>query len=203
MTPVVLLHGGGDNSQGLIDTFWDLGEPFTVIAWDREPTIPMSYELMTADTLQRLTQIGPAHLIGHSDGGIIALMLAAHHPEVVRSITVFGANYHHRGVRPEMLPSVAGITDPYEHALVTMWLTSPQMTVAELSQISCPALVAVGEVEPILDEHTHSLANAIPHSQLWVVEGADHDLPKDGRFRELVRNKVREFLLTQPERSTT
>lgn len=194
MIPVVLLHGGGDNSEGLLNTFWDLGEQFTVIAWDREPSIPMSYEAMSADTKQRLSQIGPAHLIGHSDGGNIALMLAKESPELVRSIAVFGANYHYRGVRPELLPPVARITDPYEHALVTMWLTSPEMTVTDLSQIQCKALIAVGESEPILEEHTLSMARAIPGSELWVVQGADHDLPKDDRFRELVRNKVRAFL---------
>lgn len=193
MIPVVLLHGGGDNSDGLLNTFADLGQAFTVITWDREPTIPMSYEVMTSETAQRLQQIGPAHLVGHSDGGIIALMLAQEFPDLVRSIAVFGANYHHRGVRPELLPSVAGITDPYEHALVTMWLTSPEMTVADLARIQCKALVAVGESEPILEEHTHSLANAIAQSELWIVQGADHDLPKDQRYRDLVRTKVRAF----------
>ena len=194
MIPVVLLHGGGDNSEGLLNTFWDLGDPFSVITWDREPTVPMSYDIMAAETAARLEQIGPAHLIGHSDGGIIALLLAQSSPSLVRSITVFGANYHHRGVRPELLPSVAGITDPYEHALVTMWLTSPELTVADLAQIQCKALVAVGESEPILEEHTRSLAAAIRDSELWIVQGADHDLPKDVRFREIVRKKVREFL---------
>ena len=194
MTPLVLLHGGGDTSAGLLNTFFDFGQEYEVIAWDREPRIDISYEAMTADTADRLRDIGPAHLIGHSDGGNIALMLAIRAPELVRSISVFGANYHHRGLRPEMLPSTAGMTDPLERALVTMWLTSPTLTVADLSAITAPTLVAVGESEPIKPEHTASMAGAIPNSQLWIVEGADHDLPKDDRFRDVVRRKVREFL---------
>ena len=194
MIPVVLLHGGGDTSDGLLTTFFDLGSPFTVIAWDREPTLDISYEAMSADTAARLSQIGPAHLIGHSDGGIIALTLAMQSPELVRSITVFGANFHHNGVREDMVPSLNGITDPLERALVKMWLTSPKFSAKDLAQIQCPALIAVGEVEPITDEHTEAMARAIPHAQLWRVQGADHDLPKDRRFGDLVRGKVGEFL---------
>lgn len=194
MSAVVVLHGGGDTCEGLLNTFFDLGDEFTVIGWDREPTVDMSYESMAFDTRRRLLEIGPAHLIGHSDGGVIALILAMQSPDLVRSMTLFGANYHHRGVRSDMVPSLAGITDPLELALVRMWLTSPTFTVKDLSGIQCPTLIAVGEIEPITDEHTASMARAIPQAQLWQVAGADHDLPKDPRFAERVRERVREFL---------
>jgi pimeloyl-ACP methyl ester carboxylesterase len=63
----------------------------------------LSYQLMADDTaaiIQKL-KVGPVDVVGHSDGGNIALILARDHPELVRRVVVSGANL--RGWSSEML----------------------------------------------------------------------------------------------------
>ena len=36
----------------------------------------------------------PTHIIGHSDGGIIGLMVAIARPDLVKTLVAIGANYH-------------------------------------------------------------------------------------------------------------
>jgi pimeloyl-ACP methyl ester carboxylesterase len=221
---VLLLHGGMDHSDGMWNTFADLADTHRVLAFDRSGhgrslrRLPdgadYSYAAMVEQTVavleaaldrvdngrsangrgaDRGSRRG-AHLVGHSDGGNIALIVAIERPDLVGSITTFGANYHHRGVDPSVMdPSERPHNEQHAHTM-RMWLTSPTLTVADLGRISCPALIAVGENEPILWDHTRSMANAIQKSRLWRVEGADHDLPIDARFATIVRDTVRDHL---------
>jgi pimeloyl-ACP methyl ester carboxylesterase len=203
--PVVLLHGGMDSSTGLWNTFADLADSYRVIAFDRSghgqshSHLPdggdYDYEAMSAQTATLLRDVGPAHLIGHSDGGNIALMLGIREPQLVRSIVTFGANYHYRGIDPAVIdPHEVPHNEMHAHTL-RMWLTSPALTTGQLAQITCKALICVGESEPILPEHTRSLVNAIPSADLWHVPGATHDLPMERPVE--VRQKVRHFLTQQ------
>ena len=92
--PVVLVHGGWSDH-----TIWDLVAPelarsFTVIACDRRghgesprgrPATRRDQEDDVARLIERL-DLGPAHVVGTSFGGSIALGLAASRPDLVRDV---------------------------------------------------------------------------------------------------------------------
>jgi pimeloyl-ACP methyl ester carboxylesterase len=40
------------------------------------------------------------HLVGHSDGGNVALLVAMRRPDLVRRVVAIGANYHFEGLMP-------------------------------------------------------------------------------------------------------
>ena len=40
------------------------------------------------------------HLVGHSDGGNVALLVAMRRPDLVRRVVAIGANYHFKGLLP-------------------------------------------------------------------------------------------------------
>jgi pimeloyl-ACP methyl ester carboxylesterase len=101
-SPVLFLHGGlmfFDNAYAKQIHFF--AATHQVIGIDQRghghsPDGPwqLSYQMMADDTaavLQKL-KIGRVDVVGHSDGGNIALILARGHPDLVRRIVVSGAN---------------------------------------------------------------------------------------------------------------
>ncbi len=60
---------------------------------------PLSYTAMMEDTAALLKMLKLKHVdvVGFSDGGILALMLAVRHPELVRRLVISGVNIAPRG----------------------------------------------------------------------------------------------------------
>ena len=100
--PVVFLHGGlhhFDNSFAKQRD--DFALSHTVIGIDQrghghspDDARPFSYADMAEDTAEviRLLRLGTVDVVGHSDGGNVALRLARTHPELVRRLVISGAN---------------------------------------------------------------------------------------------------------------
>jgi pimeloyl-ACP methyl ester carboxylesterase len=87
---LLLLHGGGESGEQSFERQFDeFSEHHQILAPDqvgqgRTPDVPgaLSYTAMMEDTaalLQRLT-LRHVDVVGFSDGGVIALMLALRHP---------------------------------------------------------------------------------------------------------------------------
>jgi pimeloyl-ACP methyl ester carboxylesterase len=101
-SPIVFLHGGlhhFDNS--FARQRGDFAPTHTVIGIDQrghghspDDARPFSYDEMAEDTAAviRHLALGPVDVVGHSDGGNVALKLARAHPELVRRVVVSGAN---------------------------------------------------------------------------------------------------------------
>ncbi|MET3141113.1 UNVERIFIED_ORG: pimeloyl-ACP methyl ester carboxylesterase [Arthrobacter sp. UYEF10] len=114
-SPLLLLHGGLSNSDELLNSIGTgLAERFRVVAFDRrghgytaDTDADFHYADMATETVRVLEHVvgGPAHLVGWSDGGIVALILALKRPDLVHKLVVIGVNYHYDGVMPvEMDP---------------------------------------------------------------------------------------------------
>lgn len=192
--PLLLLHGGGDSIAGSFaqQIEW-LARDHRVIAPEQvgqghTPDIasPLSYSQMMEDTASLMQQLGvkEADVIGWSDGGNIALMLAARYPKLVHRVVISGANISPDGLRTpeieamraaarEAVPGQASIDDK----LNTLWLTSPtpdELSVGLLSTIRQPVLVMSGDHDVIRLEHTLQIYRALPHAELYVVPGTQH-----------------------------
>jgi pimeloyl-ACP methyl ester carboxylesterase len=97
---LLLLHGGaGSIPEKWISSF---SPRFQVIAMEQMghgrtadlTNRPFHYHDMADDTIElmRLLEIESAVVVGFSDGGIIALEMAIHHPDRVAKLAVSGAN---------------------------------------------------------------------------------------------------------------
>jgi pimeloyl-ACP methyl ester carboxylesterase len=89
---VVLTHGSVGNGPATWSALQPLAERFDLVVPNRggyPPNPPLSRIDFDeqADELAPLLADG-AHLVGHSYGGVISLLIAARHPESVRSLTV-------------------------------------------------------------------------------------------------------------------
>ena len=202
---VMLLHGGLENSDGLLGAIGPaLGAKFRLVAFDRrghgrtaDDDEPFHYESMADEVIGVINHLGvdPVHLVGWSDGGIVALAVASREPELISKMVVIGANFHVDGFMGlELDPSspfaamlardhAQRSPDGADHFGVVvqkssaLWATEPTMTVDELREISTPTLVLVGDDEPIPLDHTCTMYEALPNSQLAIVPGTSHALP--------------------------
>jgi len=218
---VVFLHGGLSSSASLVRVLGpSLSKRFALAAFDRrghgrtaDTEQPFSLDDMADETIAFLELLGRrVYLVGHSDGANVALLVALRRPDLLRRVVAVGANYHHDGLVPmeEFTPESDGFDefakqfakhspDGIEHAAVVvekfmhLVKTQPTMTVAQLATISVPVLVMAGDDDVARLDHTVSLYESIPASQLCVVSGASHAVLKE-HTNECVR-VIQRFLL--------
>lgn len=202
---VVLLHGGLSNSDVLMESIGrPIAEHHRVVTYDRrghgrtgDTAAPFHYDDMVAEAIGVLERVvgHPAHLVGWSDGGIVALLVALRRPDLVGKIVLIGANYHYDGVHevpeepwPELFGEMAesyGERSPDGPAhfpvVLDKWFpmiaSEPTLTVDELRAIEAPALVLSGDDDLVRLDHTCALYAALNNGQLAVVPGTSHALP--------------------------
>jgi pimeloyl-ACP methyl ester carboxylesterase len=151
----------------------------------RTPDIPgaLSYTAMMEDTaeLLRVLKLRNVDVVGFSDGGILGLMLAVRHPELVRRLVISGVNIAPEGLRPEDLEELRSTQSPkpktIDEKLAHLWFTSPteaELNLGLLANISQPVLLISGDRDAITLEHTLKIFHALPDAQLCVLPGTDH-----------------------------
>ncbi len=97
--PVVLVHSSASDYRIWMSQIRPLAAKYRVIAYSRRYHTPNPWRgdgsdysaALHAEDLAALLQslnLGPAHLVGHSAGGTIALLVARDHPQLVRSVVV-------------------------------------------------------------------------------------------------------------------
>jgi pimeloyl-ACP methyl ester carboxylesterase len=201
----VLLHGGMSHSGLLLDAFGEtLTERYRVVSFDRrgcgrtaDPGGPFHYADMATDTIGVLESVvgGAAHLIGWSDGGIIALFVALRRPDLVRRMVIIGTKVHHDAALPVDVdpdgPFFAMVRDDYAalspdgavhfddiaERFGVMLTTEPTMTPDDLVGITAPTLVMAGDDDSFRLDHTCAFYAALPAGRLAIVPGASHALP--------------------------
>jgi pimeloyl-ACP methyl ester carboxylesterase len=202
--PLLLLHGGLANSN-----YWGAVIPiftahrYEVIVADsrghgrstRTPQ-PYSYDLMADDVIALLDylKIDRTDLVGWSDGGIIGLDIAMHHPQRLRRLFAYGANSDPTGLTPDIDKSVtfnafiergrgeyhalSATPDDYSgflEQIQAMWAHQPNWTAEQLQHITVRTAIADGaHDEAILRAHTEYLARTIPHAKLVILDDASH-----------------------------
>ena len=198
--PVLVLHGGLSDSELLLDPLEPaLTDRFRVLAFDRrghgrtaDTDAPFHYDDMASETVAAIEALigGSAHLVGWSDGGIIALLVALRRPDLVRSLVLVGTNYHYDGTMPTGTDDgpprfiraryAERSPDGDDHFPVVMkksfamFATEPTLTTDDLRRISAPALVMAGDDDLATLAHTASLYESLPHGQLAVIPGSSH-----------------------------
>ncbi|MFI2780897.1 alpha/beta fold hydrolase [Streptomyces sp. ALB3] len=208
--PLILLHGGFCTNETWGELRTDLASGYRVHLPERRahghtPDVagPLSYQDMADDTEAFLeTVVGrPAHLVGWSDGGVVALLVAIARPDLVRKVVAVGANFRpaaecfaEPGMLDAMTPAGDGLAffrEMYEavapdgaghwpvvaEKMIDMWRTQPTLTRDDLGRVEAPVLVLVGDDDMMTLEHTTALYRAIPDAQLAVVPGASHLVP--------------------------
>jgi valacyclovir hydrolase len=223
--PLLLLHGG----LGTARLHWWKETPFfaercRVIAPDLRGygrsspprDFPLDfYERDAADmaALLRYTGLYPAHVLGWSDGAIVALVLAVTEPELVRTLVIVSgearilpqeregwrllvdtSKWSESALRrfieeqgPQNWPGIFDRLLAGYHAVLER--RGGEIISSRLHEIRCPTLIVHGEDDPIVPVvHAYEMAQRIPGAWLSVFPGCGHfpHREREEDFRERV-----------------
>jgi pimeloyl-ACP methyl ester carboxylesterase len=147
----------------------------------------ISYEMMADDfnALLDILKIDSAFVIGWSDGGINALLLALRHPKKVKKLASTGANLwpDATAIDPWLVKEMTAMVNTFRikngedrnrWKLTKMMVDQPNISLTQMKKITCPSLIIGGDHDVLLPTHTAAIAEAIPNSYLWVLPNSGH-----------------------------
>jgi pimeloyl-ACP methyl ester carboxylesterase len=227
---VVLLHHGLGSIKAWREQVPALVEAgYHVIAYDRwgyggsdaRPGLDLpTFTADISDLRKILAQLGVRQtaLVGHSDGGTIALYYATAYPDQVTSLVSIAAHIY---VEPKMEPGILGVQRAFEsdehfrtglryahgakyESVFTNWFTGWHRIESLswdmrpiLGQLRCPVLIVQGEEdEHAAPQHAKDIANAIPRAELWLIPNTGHMVPQEAA--NVFNSRLLQFL-RQPE----
>ena len=118
--PLLFLHGGTCDMSSFNGLLEILGETYRCIGLDSRGhgrstlgDAPLSYALLQQDVESLLVELNieSCHVIGHSDGGIVALRMAADHVSCIEKVVTIGAHWTTND--PEMKGAYADISPEF------------------------------------------------------------------------------------------
>jgi pimeloyl-ACP methyl ester carboxylesterase len=223
--PLLLLHGNSGSIENFMYQIPELSKHFKVIAIDSraqgrssDSDKEITYALMASDMSELIDKLnlGMVHIAGWSDGGNTGLELAFAHPEKVKKLIAFGANYTHETglaapdnvvmdakdpliVKTSMMiqrykGAIERISPNIKKKLADLTEKYPNFTLDQLKKIEIPVLIVAGDHDIINLDQTIALFTNLPQSQLFIVPGASHLAPAEQP--ELINSMVINFLKT-------
>ncbi len=179
--PFLLLHGNGETHEIFRPLLDLLAKDYTVYAPDsrchgQSGCGTLGYQEI-ADDIVGLIQHFCLHrpvLCGFSDGGIVGLLIAAQHPQLLSGLIACGANLNPNGLKARwrMLFRMAYTLNRDEK--LRLMLCQPQISHEMLEQIKIPSLIVAGSRDMIRTSHTKGIASAIPSANLRILPGECH-----------------------------
>jgi pimeloyl-ACP methyl ester carboxylesterase len=181
--PLILLHGNQEDFHIFDELIDVLKEDFMIYAIDSRNhgesgrSIDFSYNAMTQDVYQfiRHLKINKPHILGFSDGGIIALKLAILSPNLLSKVIVCGVNYKPKGLNKKIRKALKKEYQENMSPYIKLMLDEPKFKKSDLKSIPLKTLILVGDHDVIKPKHTLKLHNMIKRSKLIILENETHD----------------------------
>jgi len=216
-TPIVLIHGSTET--GLSE--WGdvaplLARTYRVIVPDcrghgrsTNPRRSYSFRAMAADTAALIGLLGTerAHVVGHSNGGNVALTVLLEHPNVVQTCVLEAANAY---ISPDLITREPTVFDPvrverddpsWRDRMVALhgslhgadyWrellkqtleelLREPNYRPDDLARVQRPTLVIQGELDAVNApaHHAQFIAQHLPEAEIWTPAGIGHTVHRE------------------------
>ena len=207
--PLILLHGGFGSISHFKNVIEPLSKKYRVIAMDSpgqgrsEQIDSMSYQIYSnyyAEFIDIL-KLDSVYVLGWSDGGNSAFILAYDRPDKVKKVIVSGANSDTDGyqdgdlemmksqsnpknisdeVRTKWVPAFLSKTpnkDNWEKSykqLYKMWVTKEVISDAHLSNIKSKFLIVYGDKDIMKLEHGLHIYKTIKGSEFCILPNTSH-----------------------------
>jgi pimeloyl-ACP methyl ester carboxylesterase len=203
--PLVLLHGNGGNIAYMKPQIEYFARKYKVIVMDCRGRgnselgkDSLTYIQMTKDIIAILNylHLDSTYVIGRSDGGIIALLMAIYYPDKVKKVAAFAANltpdttalypFFYQEVISDRKQADAMIAkkDTSQNWKVIQQRNrlmefQPHISADDLHKIKCPVLVLSTDRDIIREEHTLFIYRNISGANLCIFTGENHYITKN------------------------
>ena len=195
--PLLMIHGNGGSINAFKNNIAYFASKYKVIALDSrsqgksaDPSDSLSFEMMADDEAALLDEmhIDSAFVLGWSDGGINAILLAMRHPKKVIKLASTGANLwpdstaiipaawsaDKRRFNNTDILKLKSAKEKNDYKLFLLDWYQPNITLAELHAVRCPSLIIGGDHDLIRVEHTVQIYENIPKAYLWILPNSGH-----------------------------
>lgn len=189
--PLILIHGNGGSAKSLAEAASYLANDYTVYVIESrchgQSSDPgtINYDLMADDVAQFIGALNleRPYIMGHSDGGIVALTLAYRYPDMPGAIISCGANTEPSKMKPYFTIGVRINNIFHPDKLNDMMLEQPHITEEQLGRIKVPAYIVAGEHDIMWLSDTVFIHNSIEGSSIAIIKGAGHStyMSHDGK----------------------
>jgi len=195
--PLLMIHGNGGDISAFSKNIPYFSKKYMCIVPDSraqgksvDERDSLSFEMMADDFSALLTamHIDSSYVVGWSDGGINALLLAMRHPKQVRKLASTGANLwpdssaiisrdwlgervEYRNSRHRIFRTAAWRNS--QKIFMLDW-TQPHIPLQALHKIKCPSLIICGDHDVIVLKHTVDIYQNIPRAYLWILPNSPH-----------------------------
>ncbi len=222
--PVLLIHGSTETGRHDFIESSDLAERLAKAGYrvivpdcpghgqsaavrDENSQLVYSFAHIASALAELLHEMGlkqRAHIIGHSNGGTVALYMARFHSTLVDRVVALAGNAYidervRRGVPVGMNPDrvdrespawrddMIALHDKYlgdgywrELLLATIdeTITNPSWTAPEVATCTVPVLAIQGSEDGVNTpgRHAQTIAEWFPNGQCWIADGAGHSV---------------------------
>jgi len=225
--PILLIHGGLSSSDVWSFEVPTLARTHEVVVADsrgqgrsKHGLAGLTYHRMAEDYVALLAElkIDKVTLVGWSDGGIIGLDIAMHHPKLLDRLFAQAPNVTPDGLTsiPEidppplsdsLSPSAEDQPDPAararsrqmarERVFRRLWATAPNYSDNDLARIRVPTEIVIGDHDPVIrPEHAAHIAEAIPGARLVVLKNVGH--PAHSQDPKQYLKAIEDFMTAEP-----
>jgi len=214
--PLVILHGNGGSIASRANLIPEFACHYMVIALDSRchgksdcPLGYLTYEQMASDlnALLDYLKIDSAYIWGHSDGGIVGLLMAINYPKKVKKLLASGPNLRPdtTAIDPALLPLLDKMwavvkNDSIRSKQFRLLVDQPHIKASDLGKIKADVMIMGGDRDAVRNEHLLEIHEDIPGSLLCILPGTTHFVYADRQkwFVEILYD-----FLDTPSRLTT
>jgi pimeloyl-ACP methyl ester carboxylesterase len=216
--PLVLIHGNGGNISYMKPQIEFFARKFKVIVIDCRGRgkselgkDSLTYMQITKDIIGILDylHLDSTYVVGRSDGGIIALLMAIYYPEKVKKIVAFAANvtpdttslypsfFNEVIIERKQADEMLSRKDTTQNWKIIqqrnrMMEFQPHISAKDLKNITCPVLVMSTDRDIIREEHTIFIYQNIRKANLCILTGENHSVTRNNP--DLFNTMVEKYL---------
>ncbi|MGN1406103.1 MAG: alpha/beta fold hydrolase, partial [Erysipelotrichaceae bacterium] len=180
--PLIMVHGNGEDHRIFDKAVNLLKNSFTCYLIDSrghgksQKVKEYHYADMADDVYKFISALNLKDVTyyGFSDGGIIGLLLAINHGDVLKRMIISGANTNPNMIKPRLVKAFRFINRIHYNPLFALMLNEPDIKKEELEKINIPVLVLAGSKDLVLEEDSRFIAGSIPYATLKILKGEGH-----------------------------